>query len=257
MLLEEVANNPSIPAEKQEEARSLQAELKRIFIAIYALIAASIIGVGGMVMVYLGRPWIAAALLGLPVLLPGVLVPKSLILSFPLVIAGGLCFKLEAAEPESRKKKRRRPAEDEDAEDDDAAPPKRKKKGRDADEDDADDRADRKKRKKGMEARRRPRQEEEEDEEEQAEDEEPAKEEEEAEDEDEVVESEAVEEEPAPAPIMQVTCPHCKSTLKSKTPLPVGKAIKCPKCTKVVRIESPKPASPTAPKKRAPVKDEE
>lgn len=68
------------------------AELKRLVIAAYLLLAAGAIGIAGGVLTLLGRGKIAGPLMIVAALVPVLLAPKALVFSSILLVAGVVCF---------------------------------------------------------------------------------------------------------------------------------------------------------------------
>src|SRR5262245_52474167 len=88
------------------------AELRKVSLASYALLAAALLGVAGGFLAALGKGVIAGPAILLGPLAAGALQPKSLVFTSPLLLAGVLSFLIR---PSARRQGRRE--EDEEAED--------------------------------------------------------------------------------------------------------------------------------------------
>jgi hypothetical protein len=88
--LAEAMDKENVPG--NEEGKASIAEYERSVKAAYFLLAGLPLGIAGAVLAFLGRPKSGAALLLVAVIGPAVLNWRSLVFTFPLLIAGILCF---------------------------------------------------------------------------------------------------------------------------------------------------------------------
>jgi hypothetical protein len=82
----------ALPTEKQAELNAELAKLDRVVYAAYLLMAGAVLGVIGGIVAMRGLGIVAGVLLLLAVLPAAILVPKSLVFSFPLLVAALLAF---------------------------------------------------------------------------------------------------------------------------------------------------------------------
>jgi hypothetical protein len=93
-LVEEVGKEDTAEG---KEAREKLAEVDRLVLASYFLMAAAPLALVGAFLASRGQGLIAGVVLLGAGLVPTVLAPKSLLFSFPLLIAGGLSFMIRPA----------------------------------------------------------------------------------------------------------------------------------------------------------------